>query len=406
MPDRTPTQERPTVPEPPAGTYRGTDHSGVVTVVLDPGTGEAALDLNPDWRGCVDLPGLESGIVAAFNAAALDRVIAWATMPTRPAPHGRRRTPPPGAGPPTRTSPPTTPTGPPKPAGHPDTGTGETPDELMAAVTQARQGFAASTPRMVMSWATATAITSSCRRVGVTVRAGRLTAVHLDPTWATRADDTAITTTVSNGLSAALRALTSCAHPPPDVAADLDDVLGRALAASLAPAHTPARQRLSPPPPNPDTDGWPDRVVQVLAALHADDTPWRVVAAAHLRHTADTLTPQSPTRSAFSFGGGALARSYDALHRRTVALLLDGAHSFAAAATHADTAHPDTARPDTADGLDIHPAGVTDGIPVTASTASRLRSRTRLCRQRRRCCTRSARPHAPGSTRACSTSRP
>ena len=97
--------------------------------------------------------------------------------------------------------------------------------------------------------------------------------------------------------------------------------------------------------------------------------PGALVAAAHLRHTADTLTRQSPTRSAFSFGGGALARSYDALHRRTVALLLDGAHSFTAAATHADTARHDTARHDTTDVHDIHPAGDTDETPVTASTA-------------------------------------
>ncbi|MCW6010291.1 hypothetical protein K1W54_37945 [Micromonospora sp. CPCC 205371] len=65
---------------------RGVDRSGLVEIMLDGDGRPAKVRLRPGWRGAIGVGGLPVAVREAWFAAVLDRLAAWATAATDPAP--------------------------------------------------------------------------------------------------------------------------------------------------------------------------------------------------------------------------------------------------------------------------------------------------------------------------------
>lgn len=71
----------------------------------------------------------------------------------------------------------------------------------------------------------------------------------------------------------------------------------------------------------------PDGITVATDALRADAGDWNK-AADEVRHAAATAARLALPASAFSFAGGAVAGSYEALRAKAAALLVEGAENF------------------------------------------------------------------------------
>lgn len=71
----------------------------------------------------------------------------------------------------------------------------------------------------------------------------------------------------------------------------------------------------------------PDQITVATDALRADAADWNT-AASELRRAATTADQLAVPASAFSFAGGAVHASYDALRIKAAALLAEGAANF------------------------------------------------------------------------------
>jgi hypothetical protein len=163
----------------PEARYLGRDASGQVQVEIDGAVRHVAVTLEDGWRRTVDGDGLGAAILTAFTAATTARLTAWAEQPAaRP---------------------------------HTDAAPDSIPVERPHATTETFQVLSRAFRDLEeyrlrlteLHAATATAAAPG-RTVVVTVRAGHITGIELDPDWLRTAGDADIERQTGHTLSTAL----------------------------------------------------------------------------------------------------------------------------------------------------------------------------------------------------------
>jgi hypothetical protein len=163
--------ERPALP--PDARYAGADGSGRVRVELDGAARDAAVVLEPGWRSAVGTDGLGAAVLEAVSAATSARLTAWVSAPAaRVQPSRTDR---PGV---------------------------ETMSRAWHELREFRQ-------RLTTLHATTESVSSPRRRVVVTVAAGRLAGVEIDPAWQRAATTRDLQHHIEHALRAALALITT-----------------------------------------------------------------------------------------------------------------------------------------------------------------------------------------------------
>jgi len=177
----------------PAARYLGRDTSGLVRVEVDGAARHVVVTLEDGWRRADAGHGLSDAILTAFTAATTARLVAWAEQA---ADHRR---------------PDDAPTS--QHAKKPDA-----PSETFALLSRAWSDLHEYRHRLTQLHAATTTTAAPGRTVVVTVRAGQIAGIELEPGWLRTAGDTEIERLTGRTLSAALgelaripeRVLASC----------------------------------------------------------------------------------------------------------------------------------------------------------------------------------------------------
>jgi hypothetical protein len=158
----------------PDARYLGHDTSGQVRVEIDGAARRVAVGLGREWRRTVGAEALGAAILAAFTAATTERLTAWAEQPARPAP-----------APVLIERPPPTP-------------------EIFRLLSRASRDLLEYRLRLTELHSAAATRAAPGRTVVVTVRAGRIGRIDLDPEWLRSAGDADVERVTGHTLSAAL----------------------------------------------------------------------------------------------------------------------------------------------------------------------------------------------------------